>query len=81
MRRTVVLDVVGLTSALIYTPDVAFTTDELVALAAVAAQKGGLYAAHIRNEGARLGGALDEMIDIARRARVPKLPRAQPVRR
>ncbi len=44
----------GLTSALIYTPDEAFTTDELVALAEVAAQKGGLYAAHMRNEGARL---------------------------
>lgn len=60
----------GLTSALIYTPDVAFSTDELVALAEVAAHQGGIYAAHIRNEGARLGEALDEMIDIARRAHV-----------
>ncbi|MCU1277635.1 MAG: aminoacylase [bacterium] len=58
----------GLTSALIYTPDEAFTTDELVALAEVSAQKGGLYAAHIRNEGARLAEAVDEMIDIGRRA-------------
>lgn len=61
----------GLTSALIYTPDEAFTTDELVALAEVAAQKGGLYAAHMRNEGARLGEAIDEMIEIGRRARIP----------
>ena len=61
----------GLTSALIYTPDDAFATDELVALAEVAAHKGGLYAAHIRNEGARLGEALDEMIDIGRRAHLP----------
>lgn len=61
----------GLTSALIYTPDEAFTTDELVALAEVAADKGGLYAAHIRNEGARLIEAIDEMIDIGKRARVP----------
>jgi N-acyl-D-amino-acid deacylase len=60
----------GLTSALIYTPDEAFTTDELVALAAVAAQKGGIYAAHMRNEGARLLEAIDEMIDIGRRAHV-----------
>jgi len=61
----------GLTSALIYTPDEAFTTDELVALATVAADKGGLYAAHMRNEGNRLGEAIDEMIDIGRRAHVP----------
>ena len=61
----------GLTSALIYTPDEAFTTDELVALAAVAGERGGLYAAHMRNEGARLGEAIDEMIDIGRRAHVP----------
>ncbi|HEX9102314.1 MAG TPA: D-aminoacylase [Polyangia bacterium] len=61
----------GLTSALIYTPDEAFTTDELVALATVAAQKGGLYAAHMRNEGARLAEAIDEMIDIGRRAGLP----------
>ena len=61
----------GLTSALIYTPDEAFTTDELVALASVAADKGGIYAAHMRNEGARLGEAIDEMIAIGRRAHVP----------
>lgn len=61
----------GLTSALIYTPDEAFSTDELVALAAVAGQHGGLYAAHLRNEGARLLEAIDELVDIGRRARVP----------
>jgi N-acyl-D-amino-acid deacylase len=61
----------GLTSALIYTPDEAFTTDELVALASVAAQKGGIYAAHMRNEGNRLDDAIDEMIDIGRRAHIP----------
>jgi N-acyl-D-amino-acid deacylase len=61
----------GLTSALIYTPDEAFTTDELVALAEVAASKGGLYAAHMRNEGARLAEAIDEMIEIGRRAKIP----------
>jgi N-acyl-D-amino-acid deacylase len=61
----------GLTSALIYTPDEAFSTDELVALAEVAAKKGGLYAAHMRNEGARLAEAIDEMIEIGRRAKIP----------
>lgn len=61
----------GLTSALIYTPDVDYTTDELVALAQVAADKGGVYAAHIRNEGNQLLQAIDEMIAIATRARIP----------
>lgn len=60
----------GLTSALIYTPDHDFNTDELVALAKVAGEKGGIYAAHIRNESNGLLPALDEMIEIARRARV-----------
>jgi N-acyl-D-amino-acid deacylase len=61
----------GLTSALIYTPDNAFTTDELVQLAEVAGRKGGIYAAHIRNEGTHLVEALQEMIAIAQRAQVP----------
>ena len=75
MRRVVATAMdegaLGLTSALIYTPDDDFSTDELVALARVAAAKGGIYAAHIRNEGTRLLPAIDEMIDIARRAHVP----------
>jgi N-acyl-D-amino-acid deacylase len=61
----------GLTSALIYTPDNAFTTDELVQLAEVAGRKRGIYAAHIRNEGAHLIEALKEMIAIAERAQLP----------
>jgi N-acyl-D-amino-acid deacylase len=61
----------GLPSALIYTPDDAFSTDELVALAAVAGQRGGIYAAHIRNEGLRLLEAIDEQVTIAARAHVP----------
>ncbi|HWE28454.1 MAG TPA: amidohydrolase family protein [Polyangia bacterium] len=61
----------GLTSALIYTPDNAFTTDELTALAAEAAAHDGIYAAHIRNEGDKLIEAIDEMIAIAKSAHVP----------
>ena len=61
----------GLTSALIYTPDTWMTTDELVALAEVAAQKGGIFTAHMRNEGDRIEAAIDEMGAIARRARIP----------
>jgi N-acyl-D-amino-acid deacylase len=61
----------GLTTALIYTPAVFSKTDELVALAKVASESGGMYIAHIRSEGDRLLEAIDETIDIARQASIP----------
>src|SRR5213594_2699912 len=57
----------GLGSALIYTPGTFASTDELVALAEAA---GGTYISHLRNEGDRLIEAVDELIEIARRAGV-----------
>src|SRR2546428_12060815 len=57
----------GLGSALIYTPGTFASTDELAALAEAA---GGTYISHLRNEGERLLEAVDELIDITRRARV-----------
>jgi N-acyl-D-amino-acid deacylase len=60
----------GVSSALIYAPGVYADTDELVALAQVAGQYGGLYITHLRSEGNDLLGALDELIVTARRANV-----------
>src|SRR2546430_6496453 len=57
----------GLGSALIYTPGTFALTDELAALAEAA---GGTYISHLRNEGDRLLDAVDELIEIARRAHV-----------
>jgi N-acyl-D-amino-acid deacylase len=57
----------GLGSALIYTPGTFASTDELAALAEAT---GGLYISHLRNEGDRLVEAVDELIEITRRARV-----------
>src|SRR5438093_1910253 len=57
----------GLGSALIYTPGTFASTDELAALAQAA---GGTYISHLRNEGDRLVEAVDELIEIARKARV-----------
>src|SRR5438552_501896 len=57
----------GLGSALIYTPGTFASTDELAALAEAA---GGTYISHLRNEGERLVEAIDELIEIARIARV-----------
>jgi N-acyl-D-amino-acid deacylase len=57
----------GLGSALIYTPGTFASTDELAALAEAT---GGMYISHLRNEGERLLQAVDELIEIARRADV-----------
>jgi N-acyl-D-amino-acid deacylase len=61
----------GLSSALIYPPGCYAQTEELVALAEVVAEHGGLYISHIRNEGRQLTEALEELIETARRAKVP----------
>ena len=58
---------VGLSSALIYAPACYAAPEELVALAEVVAEYGGLYISHIRNEGNRLLEAMDELIEVARR--------------
>ena len=61
----------GLGSALIYSPATYADTDELVALAEIAGRHGGMYISHMRSEGNRLVEAVDEVIEIARRARLP----------
>jgi len=61
----------GLGSALIYSPATYADTDELVALAEIAGRHGGIYISHMRSEGDRLVEAVDEVIEIARRGRLP----------
>jgi N-acyl-D-amino-acid deacylase len=61
----------GVASALIYQPGVYAKTDELVALAEVAARYHGIYISHIRNEGDHELEAIDELISIARQAKIP----------
>ena len=60
----------GVSSALIYSPGVYADTDELIALAQVAGEYGGLYISHLRSEGNDLLAALDELIATARKANV-----------
>jgi N-acyl-D-amino-acid deacylase len=60
----------GLTTALIYTPAVFSTTEELVELSKVAAESGGMYISHMRSEGDRLLEAIDETLTIARAAHI-----------
>jgi len=61
----------GIGSSLIYAPAFYADTDELIALASVAGEYGGMYISHMRSEGNRLLEAIDELITIAREAGVP----------
>ena len=61
----------GLSSSLQYVPDRFATTDELVELASVAAQYGGIYITHQRSESGKIFESLDEVFAIAERARIP----------
>jgi N-acyl-D-amino-acid deacylase len=58
----------GVGSSLIYAPAFYASTAELTVLAQVAAQYGGTYNSHIRNESNRLLEAVEELITIAREA-------------
>ncbi|MDE3135237.1 MAG: D-aminoacylase [Acidobacteriota bacterium] len=61
----------GLSTALIYPPGTFAKTDEIIALAKVASAYGGIYATHMRSEGATEFQALDEAIEIGREANIP----------
>ena len=57
---------VGLSSALIYPPASYASTEELIALARVAATYGGMYISHLRSEGPSFLEALEELLTITR---------------
>ncbi len=59
---------VGFSTGLQYVPGTYAETSEIAALATVSAQKGGVYATHMRNEGTTLEEAVAEAIAIAEQA-------------
>ncbi|HLJ38347.1 MAG TPA: D-aminoacylase [Steroidobacteraceae bacterium] len=61
----------GVTTALIYSPNDYARTPELIALAQESARCGGIYSAHMRSEGDRLLEAVAETVDIARASGAP----------
>ena len=61
----------GYSTGLIYPPSCYAQTEELIALARVAAQRGGFYFSHIRGEGATHLEAIREVIEIVEGARLP----------
>jgi N-acyl-D-aspartate/D-glutamate deacylase len=62
---------IGLSTGLRYVPGTYSATDEVIALARVAAERGGIYSSHIRDEGAGSIDAVREVIRIAREADIP----------
>ena len=62
---------VGVSTSLIYPPAVYASTDELVALSAVAGEYGGVYFTHMRNESHAVLEAIREAITIGEGAGVP----------
>ena len=61
----------GVTTALQYAPNSFARTPELIEMAKVSAACGGMYIAHIRNEGDRLLEAIDETVAIAKASGAP----------
>jgi len=62
---------IGLSTGLRYVPGIYSETDEVVALARVAARYGGIYSSHIRDEGEGVYDAVREVVRIAREAGLP----------
>jgi N-acyl-D-amino-acid deacylase len=62
---------VGLSTALIYPPGTYAKTEEIIELAEVAGQHGGLYFSHMRNESGALLQAIQETIRIGEQAQIP----------
>ncbi len=61
----------GVGSSLIYAPASYAKTDELIAITQAAGEFGGAYISHLRSEGDRFLEALDELLLIAKEAKVP----------
>lgn len=62
---------VGFSTGLIYVPGTYAKTEEVVRLAKVTALHNGVYASHIRNEGDDVLQAIEEALEVGRRANLP----------
>ena len=61
----------GMSTGLIYTPGSFAATEEIIELAKVVAEFGGIYATHMRNEGSGLLESIQETLTIGRQAHLP----------
>ena len=71
VRQAMEEGALGLGSSLIYAPAFYAETDELIELAKVAAEYGGIYITHMRNESYTIFTALEELLTVAREANIP----------
>lgn len=71
VRREMEAGALGIGSSLIYPPAFYASTEELIEMCKVAAEYRGKYISHMRSEGNRLIEAVEELIRIAREARIP----------
>jgi N-acyl-D-amino-acid deacylase len=62
---------IGMSSGLFYPPAMAATTDEVAEVAQPLGRWGGVYAAHMRDEGDHILKSMDETFEIGRRAGAP----------
>jgi N-acyl-D-amino-acid deacylase len=61
----------GLSTGLLYLPGTYSNVEEVIALAQVASDSGGIYTSHLRLEGIGLLDGVGEALEIGRRARIP----------
>src|SRR5438067_2361557 len=71
VRKEMEAGALGIGTSLIYPPAFYAKTDELIELCKVAAKYKGKYISHMRSEGNQLFQAFDELLRIAREAKIP----------
>ncbi|MDP6339247.1 MAG: D-aminoacylase [Candidatus Marinimicrobia bacterium] len=71
VRQAMEEGALGIGSSLIYAPAFYSSTEELIELCKVAAEYDGMYISHMRSESNRFLEALDELITIADKAKIP----------
>ena len=69
VRKAMEDGAVGLSTGLIYRPGLYSDTEEIIELAKVSSQYGGIYATHMRNESGEILKAIDEALRIGREAK------------
>ena len=70
VRKAMEDGALGVASSLIYPPGSFAKTDELIALSEIAAEYDGMYISHMRDEGANMLAAIEELLTIAREANI-----------
>ncbi|HIG30894.1 MAG TPA: D-aminoacylase [Verrucomicrobiales bacterium] len=70
IQRAMYDGALGMSTGLIYLPGTFADTEELITLAQVVSDADGIYASHMRNEGRRILSALEELFQIAEKAKV-----------